>query len=62
MRGRTRGELSCQLPVREQGADLGSLAAYLGLLEDVLSLWIDQLEEGWAGEVVEGQLASSSHP
>ena len=40
----------------------GSFAADLGLLEDVPSFGIDQLEEGWAGEVVEGQFAVRSHP
>jgi hypothetical protein len=52
VRGRTNGEFSCELSVREQGADLCPFAAYLSLLEDIPSFGIDQLEEGRAGEVV----------
>src|ERR687897_356482 len=58
MRGRTCGELTCEIPVREQGTDLGSFAADLGLLENIPSFGIDQFEEGWAREIVQGQFAS----
>ena len=62
MRGRTSGEFPCELSVREQGADLCLFAAYLGLLEDIPSFGIDQLEEGWAREIVRGSVHHRSHP
>ena len=48
MLGGSCGELTCELSVREQGADSGSFTN-LGLLEDVPSFGIDQLERGGLG-------------